>query len=197
MEKARQVAIVAAVVVIAGCATPTTPPAPPNPMIACVNALASDQRLVSIREKVSLSSADKQTFDMMTITSKPTDSEKQAIAVWVKARQECFDGSKSWATQYLHPALYGTGARTHSSLLVLTARLHNGELTYGEYARARAALYNEGTREWNAIAQRIEEQAAASEEADRNRAMMMLRNMPWPSTTTCNMIGRQMFCTTF
>lgn len=196
---------------------------PPNPGVACINTLVSDPSLAIIARKVALAKVDDQNFEMLSSTSKPTVKEKAAIAKWVDGKQNCRKEIVAWRAQYFRPTVIWTiEDEAFSAFLGLTADLYNRKLTYGAYAKARAARHAEAMQKWAEARQHVEEQQAAAENEQRNREAMaeqqrrnramqyMLnqqqiqanRPQPYqmpvtqPTYTNCSVVGNQMYCTT-
>lgn len=197
------------VLAISGCANQAQMAAdrPPNPMVGCVQLVASREDLAPIANKVQLGDVRGQPFALLTLTDSATDGDKPLIAAWVDARQECTRQGQLWLQQYAPPY---TALLNYSSsgFLALTADLYAGKITYGDYAKARAKLNADIQREAAAIDQRLREQQAAADEQRKNRAMMYLLNqpayrpvqpyqVPMPTTTNCYRFGNQVNCTTY
>lgn len=200
-------------VITTGCATPQQSQQatiPPNPELGCIEAIVSRADFALIRSKIYLASAKDQPFAMMTNTDKPTEEEKKEIAAWISARQECFNNADSWYQQYSHPQLNAIVRRYTLMFFTLTADLYNGKITYGDYANGRSQIYVHLQSDIAVIIQHLNEQQAAANEQNKNRALMYLLNQPKPyqapapsyypvqpmTTTNCNVIGNQMNCTT-
>lgn len=168
----KQIAILTLVIIaLFACATV------PNPGFTCYESLKQRPDFQAISTKVALGNTSDQTFQMLSDTSRPTDTEKQIIAAWVAARQQCAKLTQD------HTAAYGPTLAVPilrslvSSLLSATADLYNGQLTYGEYAKRRAQIVSEFEKQWAAV---------------RANA---LSSMPASTTTNCFTFGAQTTCT--
>jgi hypothetical protein len=106
----------------------------------CVAMLARNKHFKPLKDKLALSSVRGQPFAMVFRDSRPLKHEKPLIAAWLKSRGECFrmGQARRAAAAQLHEQVLAESI--HTRFASLTMLLLAGELTYGEYARARMEL---------------------------------------------------------
>jgi len=133
---------------LTGCVTPP-PQTAESEVTAAIDALKSaldsDRRLDPIRDKVSLGDARRASSSMLSLTSHPTEEERQALQEWhevlkahrpdiTKKAQRAFP----WAVP-VYDLLWASG-------LSLLAELYSGKISYAEYNHRKLAMVTRGLK---------------------------------------------------
>lgn len=111
-----------------------------NPAMPCYQALESDARFSSIRQKVALGGAIDEMRKFTGSGERPTAAESAALSEWGTARESCqrleadYIATRDTQIQALVRKYY---AAVHS----LIGELASGKLTYGDFGRRRLDLY--------------------------------------------------------
>lgn len=108
-----------------------------DPMGDCIAALANDDALQPIADKVALSGDSDRAFFMMANNSHPTASEKVVILDWGNKRERCLSNNPPPQNPVTH--ILVEGFRTVQSMIL---DLYNGDVSYGEFNRRRQDLNN-------------------------------------------------------
>lgn len=111
------------------------------PTNRCLERLNDEPRLDAIADKVAVSSSEETSGSMFDFDRHATGIEQDALALWSKLRQACFDLGASFRRDMAnqeHAALAGRLFYLHQGLL---AELRAGLLTYTEFNRRRVDLY--------------------------------------------------------
>lgn len=108
---------------------------------SCFDDIHKNHALSILADKMSLAGAREQTFRMYASKDYPTPREKEAIALYGDLRKICYDKGEMAAKSsgVPEPILtldYGSSS-VGDQLLVA---LHNGEATFGEFARLRKKI---------------------------------------------------------
>ena len=207
---------------LVGCVTPGKqaykPTAADDPSNACFASLMVDKRFDVLRPKIAINIKPSELpLDMMADKSVPTAEERQALGVWKVARDSCMAQGESFRQAYAPPAhraaLTSNVTRVHD----LTAKLYAGDMTYGEFNRARAGNAATSQEQMANVAQQEREQNAREDDRRRVAAGMALQTMQnqqmilqqqqqqqqlmlqqsRPTNTNCARIGNQVNCTTY
>lgn len=220
--------LAATAVTLAGCVTPggqqqaRRPTANDDPSQSCFLNLTMDKRFELIQSKIAIRERpENASLEMLSNKAYPTPEERQVLSDWKEARDACSALGASFRAQY---APLDFQANLNTNLIrvnALIAQLYGGEMTYGEFNRARAENAGRSAQAIAAVAQRERDAnaaAAAQEEQNRRAAVgMALQNMQTqqaiqqqnqiqqqqmlqmnrPRTTNCQRIGTQMNCTTY
>lgn len=222
--------ILAALALLAGCDTmpqqqvqqAPRPTAADDPSVTCARRAAVMPQFAPLSEKIAINMrADQVSLEMLADRARPTDQEKALLSAWQQQRVACFDVGVSFRAAYAPPRYVAWLSSSHNGTSGLVARLYGGDMTYGEFNRARASLAADTEATRLEMQQREREtQAAAAAQDDANRraaAGMMLQNMQnqqllqqqlqqqqmqqmqqnRPSTTNCQRFGNQVNCTTY
>ncbi len=99
----------------------------------CWKQIENHPQLNIIANKVALSGPNKQTFSMLTNTSKPTEAEKVAISIYANLAKNCLNEHSKGHTHPAYKLVNSSAGIAWENLLVT---LYNGDLTYGEFAKA-------------------------------------------------------------
>lgn len=118
----------------------------------CFKSLADDAALVDVKDKVSLGSANDQTFAMLSDNSKPTAKEKELLKIWGGKRDVCIKMNRADMQEERLPLpVFNLRNSYLMSSQVLLANLVNGELTYAVYAAKRQELSTFFSDQFNKI----------------------------------------------
>ena len=110
-----------------------------DPSMACFASIESKPELKSIKSKVALSDVRKQNIEMLANDKKPTKSEKAAISSWVTLVEQCVAEGSRWRQQNTQPQVNSLFVQYFSDLKSLSADLYSGKISYGKFAKERAA----------------------------------------------------------
>jgi hypothetical protein len=169
------------------------------------DSLLRDPALDPIRSKLGVPGPEGATFEMLTNRSRPTETERAAIAVLAKAERDCTKEELSTKRRFsppISPQFLVLEEAVSRRFQFLLADLHGGLLTYGEFTRRRQELAVElnakvqevhellaqGTTEAAHRAQQIaneaREAAALEEQAAAQGRLEGRRTQPHNCTTT-------------
>lgn len=142
-----------ATLLMAGCATENSIQQPMAPSMASqasaehdrvdtlCRKLYADTALDPLRQKIGIVSDADTTFEMMTSTDRATDIEKVAIIAFANKKSQCSKESigslRRFGVDQQRITLEESAVLRFQILL---ADLHNGAITYGEFARKRKEL---------------------------------------------------------
>ncbi len=140
---------------------------PPNPGDECFKALADAPELQILQSKAPVSFR-KQSFDMLTNEQKPTDIERTAIKTWGQRGEGCIALDAEYR-QRMPAKIAAIRQRGYADLLALIAELYSGNLTYGEFARRRAAVNSESKTQYERVMVEINE--ARAQQRQQNQAI--------------------------
>jgi len=110
--------------------------------------LFRDARLDPIRTKLGITSDKESTFEMLIDKTKVDDTEKPALVLWAKKKEQCHREDIAHLRKFSppNPPEYATiNEAGFIRFQFLIADLHNGAITYGEFSRKRREL-NADTR---------------------------------------------------
>lgn len=207
---------------LVGCVTPGKqaykPTAADDPSNACFAGLMVDARFDVLRPKMAINvkPADL-SLEMMADKSYPSEEERRALSVWKIARDSCMAQGESFRQAYAPPAYRATVTSNVTRVHDLAAKLYAGEMSYGEFNRARAgnaaasqeqmANISQQEREANAreedrrrvaaglAMQNMQNQQLILQQQQQQRQQMLQQNMP--RSTNCQRFGNQVNCTTY
>jgi len=111
------------------------------PTNQCINSLTHDARLAAIADKVALARSDETGTEMLGLDRQPTADERQALQLWSKLRQFCFDLGAEFRAGLANQeqaALAGRLFDLHQGLL---GDLREGRISYAEFNSRRVELY--------------------------------------------------------
>lgn len=210
--------------ILVGCVTPgpqaKRPTAADDPSNGCFAEIAYDKRFVVLREKMAINvKADQPSLDMLANKTTPNDEERVALREWVSQRATCASMGTSFRAQHAPPVYAAQFNATQTAIANLAARLYGGDITYGEFNRARAENSSAGQARLAEEAQRARDldnaqraanQRAAAAMAQQNfqtqqilqqqqqiqNQQMLQQSMPTTTTTNCQRWGNQVNCTT-
>jgi hypothetical protein len=116
-----------------------------NPALPCFQSLRDDPRFALLRDKVALGGDLGEIRRLTTSAERPDSGERAALGAWSKARADCQRLEEPYlATRAIETASL---AREHfMAVQALIASLEAGSLTYGEFGKRRAELYDTTTR---------------------------------------------------
>ncbi len=142
----RVVGCLAALLAVAGCATPDNPPDLGARYRAQVNACRAgygDPVLNPIRNKFPiLTGREQPTAGMLSDSSKPTDEQKSLILVYDRRAIECANGYTPVFADF-GPGYLAVHLQATTRAQAARVDLYQGKSTFGEYVRKVTALTDE------------------------------------------------------
>src|SRR5690349_13132317 len=102
-------------------------------------ALMADGRLDPLRGKLAVSRVDDQTPAMLASRAVPNPAERRLVQLWSEQRDGCRASTEA-ALQRLPRQLAALMRSAHGGVQSLAGDLAGGKLTWGEFARRRAAI---------------------------------------------------------
>lgn len=192
---------------ILGCAQPqapvtSRPTSADDPTLSCFRSAFADPRLAPLTPRVgSVSTSSAITLDMLADKSTANEEERGALKVWGDARLHCLDLGKQFRANYAPPGWDAAYSRSQMDLVLLTARLYSGEISYGQFNTARqnialnsrASLQAASQQDAERVAQEIAQQRAAAIQMFQHQ--QVINQMNRPRTTTCTGFGAMATCT--
>lgn len=126
---------------MAGCETTKRTPVSSvdDPTYSCLNTLAKDEKLAKLAGKIGAVQSANITLEALSSQDKASQDDKPILSHWMTARGACVDAGKQFRAQNQPPQFAGLYEAAHEELVILTARLYAGELTYGQFNMARKA----------------------------------------------------------
>lgn len=214
-------ALIAAVVVLAGCQT-TGPlnfsqaprPGPQDdPSMKCIATMVTDPAFKPLESRLGPfgSSPPAPTLEMRANKDLATDEERQAISHWGNRRQACHNEGIAFRNQYAPPYVRAAFDWQTSNLLGLMAKLYARDINYGQFIaerdrgaaefRSMIATGNAQAQQANAAAQSAEaqrRQALAAQNAQTLQIMQMLNppRPPAPAPVNCTTTRNGQFLNT-
>jgi hypothetical protein len=133
---------------LSGCAAvyPSQPPTVAqlldnDPTAQCLDTLNRDPRLSRLQPKVgSLRSAGEASLPMLSSSEMPSAEEKTALEWWGNERQRCLGLGSAYRVANMPAPLVASFETGQRDLVMLTARLYSGQLTYGQFNVQRQEL---------------------------------------------------------
>lgn len=134
----------------------------------CYNRLTDSAELKPIADKVGLSGVRDQSFAMLANEALASEEEKKIIMRWGAMRDACQKGTKLYFTFWPNNPLVPIDQGINDAGNQLILGLYRGALTYGQFAKLRADLFNQyqDTRR-KVIAEMQAKDAEANERARR------------------------------
>ena len=129
-----------------------------DPAIACFNSLAEKPSLSVLREKIALVDSRAQTLAMLSNDSKPKKTEREAISIWVVEVEKCIASSRPWHREHYPASMLSSIDKYFATMKLNAADLYAGKLSFGAFARDRAALTSKLDSELVEMGQAIREQ---------------------------------------
>ena len=105
--------------------------------VACEARIKGDPSYAQLGSKIALGSVNEQTFSMLVDSSKPTEQEKAQLVKWVEAKRTCVEILAAADTK---GEVRGLLRDSKEKFERAAMRLYSGEISYGEFAKARAEL---------------------------------------------------------
>jgi len=111
------------------------------PTNACINSLNYDARLAAIADKVALARSDETGAEMFGLDQQPTGTERQALQLWSKLRQFCFDLGADYRAGLANQEQVALAGRLFGLHQALLGDLQEGRISYAEFNSRRVELY--------------------------------------------------------
>lgn len=181
--------IASASLALAACnaTLPTTKAVGPrdDPTFACYDGLDAGRTDLApiIARTGSLALANRSSLEQMAETSKPSPEERPLISAWAAARQNCLDAGASFRAVNAPSPYRSAFEQGQSRAMILIARLYAGELSWGEFNRARRELAMQNSTNLRAAGEQIraEEQAEDSRRLSATRDALLIQQMLAPT----------------
>jgi hypothetical protein len=130
-----------------------------DPSDECFVNLASDTDLKPLQGKVTIGGKlNEQSLDILSNNNKPNLIEKQAISSWYNKVLQCVALGESFRKQNYPPQINSILESYVAEANSLRADLYAGKITYGEFAKQRATLYNRSLNEQSTVEQQLRAQ---------------------------------------
>lgn len=182
-----------------------------SPDETCRQLIRADERFTPL--KADFRATGESTFVRYAKNGKPTDAEKALIAQYMTEIDKCRNRSDvaRWRRDNFDPVLVSISDESYSAFVALVVRLHNGEITYGEYHRNIDSAIAQHNARWdlrNAELDRLDAQNAQAQaqydsaQRARNAAMMQQAVQGFqqslqpkqPIRTNCHFVGGSLSC---
>jgi hypothetical protein len=184
---------------LSGCAgsgpEKTAPVATPGPVAAFeidadrsaaeCEALMADPRLDTIRSRLAVNRVDDQTPAMLANRVAPSPPERRLVRLWGEKRLGCRASSEA-ALKRLPRQLASVMRSGHDGVQSQVEKLAAGELSWGEFARRRAAIDSEMRGVWAEVETALlerNEQHASEMQADWTRRIEAISSGTLPATS--------------
>jgi hypothetical protein len=159
---------------------------PPDPGAACVRALDADPELQPLAQKTPLAfpSPRRRTLTLaMQSDPRKVDDDKPLVSAWTKALQHCFELGHDFRSQVLTPESQAILQSQQDDLEDLLAKLYAGELSYGDFNRARQDIYNKHAEQASSTARKMLDDRAAQALAAQQATLDAQRHLGDSSNT--------------
>ncbi|WP_158904530.1 hypothetical protein [Burkholderia sp. L27(2015)] len=138
---------------------------PPDPGAACVRALDADPELQPLAQKTPLAFPSPRrrtlTLAMQSDPRKVDDDDKPLVSAWTQALQHCFELGRDFRAHVLTPESQAILQSQQNDLEDLLGKLYAGELSYGDFNRARQDIYDKHAEQASSTAQKMLDDRAA------------------------------------
>jgi len=111
------------------------------PTNECISSLGEDVRLTIIADKVALARSDQTGTEMLGLDRQATDRERQALQLWSKLRQFCFDLGAEFRAGLANQEQAALAGRLFDLHQALLGELREGRISYAEFNGRRVELY--------------------------------------------------------
>jgi hypothetical protein len=111
------------------------------PTSQCIDSLHYDDRLAAIADKVALGRSDQTSAGMFELERPVVAPERNALALWSKLRQFCFDLGAEFRGQLANREQAALADRLFGLHQRMVDELHEGRSTYAEFNRRRVEIY--------------------------------------------------------
>jgi hypothetical protein len=110
-----------------------------DPSVQCVLDLASKPEFSHISDKLPVGDIRKITFAMLANDAVPTVAERNEIAAWFAAKEECGKLGESFRQTHYPPEVISQVETSITTLNLIGVDLYKGKITYGEANKRLAA----------------------------------------------------------
>jgi len=142
-----------------------------DPTSACLAQLAGDASLHALAQKTPLAGIKSVTLAMLADTSKPDAADKLLLDAWSTRLKACYAQGQAFREHTVTPASKAILDAQQHATEALLARLYGGELSYGEFNRARRESYDQFAGQASASAQKMFDERAAQALAGQQAAL--------------------------
>jgi hypothetical protein len=111
------------------------------PTSPCIDSLQYDDRLAAIADKVALGRSDQTSAGMFELDRSVAAPERNALALWSKLRQFCFDLGADFRGQLESREQAALADRLFGLHQRMVDELREGRSTYAEFNRRRVEIY--------------------------------------------------------
>lgn len=167
--------VIACAVALAGCnaTMPQRPTAADDPSRPCFEGIPINPQLAAIAPKISLTGASAASLQMLSDPTKPTEQEKEVLALWAKYRAECVAAGRSFRARYAPPGWASAYEDGQLATMRAIAGLYGGSLTFGQFNMERQKIASAMESNLNAAADRADQRADVA----RGQALQSLQTM--------------------
>jgi len=142
-----------------------------DPTSACLAQLAGDVSLRALAQKTPLAGIKTVTLAMLADASKPDAADKLLLDAWSQRLKACYAQGQAFREHIVTPASKAILDAQQHAAEALLARLYGGELSYGEFNRARQESYDQFAGQASASAQKMFDERAAQAQAGQQAAL--------------------------
>lgn len=135
------------------------------PTNQCIDSLQYDERLAAIADKVALGRSDQTSAGMFELERSVVAPERNALALWSKLRQFCFDLGADFRDQLASREQAALADRLFGLHQRMVDELREGRSTYAEFNRRRVEVYLIAASLEVQILERPEQTTAAAQHA--------------------------------
>jgi hypothetical protein len=111
------------------------------PTSQCIDSLQHDERLAAIADMVALGRSDQTRAGMFELDRSVVAPERNALVLWSKLRQFCFDLGADFRAQLPNRQQAALADRLFGLHQRMVDELHEGRSTYAEFNRRRVEIY--------------------------------------------------------
>lgn len=133
------------------------------PTNQCINSLQLDDRLAAIADKVALGRSDETSAGMLELNRAAAEPERNALALWSKLRQFCFDLGADFRSGLANREQAALADRLFGLHQRMIDELREGRGTYAEFNHRRVEIYLIAATLELQILERAEQTTAAAQ----------------------------------
>ena len=134
------------------------------PTNACIDSLGFELRLMPIADKVALGRSDQTAGDMLELDRAAQPAEQQALELWSRLRQACFDIGAEFRKGLPNAEQAALAGRLFTLHQTMIGELREGRMTFAEFNRRRVETYGIATMIEAQMLERTEQATAARHE---------------------------------
>ena len=125
----------------------------------CEKQIVENKGLQMLKGKLDLLNAANQPIEILANNKKPTAKEKAAIALWVEEQKRCSTPGIEYQKSQ-SPEVGAIFDKAYADLFISAADLYQGQITYGDFAKASVRRHQEVRERIALVVARFREQQA-------------------------------------